>query len=589
MSEQQVTRRLAAILAADVAGYTRMMATGEESTIATMREIWSETFKPAVAARHGRVVKMMGDGALVEFGSVVDAVECAVGIQIAMSKRNLAAARPVEFRIGINLGDIVIEGDDILGDGVNVAARLEGDAPTGGLLVSDVVHEQVGGKVSVPFTDAGEVKLKNIDRPVRVWRWDPGKGSGTGSTSVADFAPPLPADKPSIAVLPFAVMGADPEQEFFADGLVEDILTTLAKLSGLSVIARNSSFTYKGRAVDVRQVARELGVRYVLEGSVRKSGNRIRVTAQLIDAATGVHIWAERYDRGVEDIFAVQDDITLTLATEMQVKLTEGEQARMRYTTTTNVEAWNLWIQGLNLDRLPKTPDRHVQVRRCWEKALALDPGSAVLNAVLGDMHFSDARHGWTGEDRETALKKAEGYVERALAIDPATPDAHRAAAGILMVREQFEEAAAAARRAAKLGFNLPDVLVFAGFVLTCCGHAEEAIGQIKKALPLNGPNFQAWHFGVLGYACRMAGRTDEAMAAFQAYHTRSPGFGLADIVMIQEQAGQIDEARKTAAELAVLRPTFSMASWLRTQFRVDKEQMAADLASLRTAGVRSQ
>lgn len=584
MAEHQITRRLAAILAADVAGYTRMMGAGEARTIAAMRHIWSETFNPAVAGRRGRIVKMMGDGALVEFGSVVDAVESAVAIQLAMGKRNLEAEQPVEFRIGINLGDIVIDGDDILGDGVNIAARLEGQAPPGGILVSDVVNREVAGKISITFVDVGEIRLKNVDRPVRVWRW--GKETAGTSRSTADFAPALPADKPSIAVLPFAVMDSDKEQEFFADGLVEDILTTLAKLSGLAVIARNSSFAYKERAVDVRQVARELGVRYVLEGSVRKSGNRIRISAQLIDAATGVHVWADRYDRDVHDIFALQDEITLTLATEMQVKLTEGEQARMRYTTTTNVEAWNLWIQGLNFDRRAKTPDLHRQIRQCWEKALALDPGSAVLNALLGDIHFSDARHGWTGEDRETALKKAEGYVERALALDPAIPDAHRAAAGILLVRSRFEEAAVAARRAAKLGFNLPDVMVFAGFVLTCCGHAEEAIGQIKKALPLNGPNHQPWHFGVLGNAFRLAGRTEEAHAAFQAFHARSPGFGLADIVMIQEQAGHIEAAGETATRLIAMRPAFTVTSWLRTQFRVDSEQLAADLASLRAAGV---
>src|SRR5205814_5853875 len=212
---------------------------------------------------------------------------------------------------------------------------------------------------------------------------------------ISNFAPPLPADKPSIAVLPFTALGSDPEQEFFADGLVEDILTTLSKLSDLSVIARNSSFVYKGRAVDVRQVSHELGVRYVLEGSVRKAANRIRITTQLIDATTGVHIWAERFDRGVEDIFALQDEITLILATEMQVKLTEGEQARLRYTTTTNVEAWNLWIEGLRHYRGPNTSHAHIQNRRCWEKALALDPESAVLNAMLAVSHFSDARHGW--------------------------------------------------------------------------------------------------------------------------------------------------------------------------------------------------
>ena len=585
MTEGRIARRLAAVLAADVAGYISMMGADEAGTVEALRQIWSEIFNPAVAVRRGRIVKMMGDGALVEFGSVVDAVECAVAIQHAMRERNSAARRPVAFRIGINLGEIVVEGDDIFGDGVNVAARLESRAPPGGILASDIVHNQVSGKVAVTFADAGEIKLKNIDRPLRAWRWEAGE-TATLPGATASFAPALPADKPSIAVLPFAVMGSDPEQEFFADGLVEDILTTLSKLSGLSVIARNSSFVYKGRAVDVRQVAQEFGVRFVLEGSVRKAANRIRITTQLIDATTGVHIWADRFDRGIDDIFAVQDEITLTLATEMQVRLTEGEPARLRYATTTNVEAWSLWIEGLNLDRrLPKSPDFHLRSRRCWEKALALDPGSAVLNAMLGDLHYSDARHGWSGEDRESALKKAETYVERALSIDPETPDAHRSASGILLLRSRFDEAAAAARRAAKLGPSLPDVLVFGGFVLTCCGYAEEAIGQIERAMSLS-PNYYAWYLGVLGNAYRLVGRSEEAMAAFRAYHARSPGLGLADIVMMQEQAGRLEEARETAAQLLAARPTFTMASWLRTQFRLDAEQMAADTASLRAAGV---
>ena len=583
MTELPITRRLAAILAADVAGYSSMIGADEAGTIAVLREIWSKTFNPAVAARHGRVVKMMGDGALVEFGSVVDAVECAVAIQHAMSERNRTAPRVVEFRIGINLGDIVIEGDDIFGDGVNVAARLEGQAPLGGILASDVVHNQVRGKVGIAFIDSGEVTLKNIEQPVRVWRWG-GKDAAPTAEPVLKFAGPG-TDKPSIAVLPFAVIGADPEQEFFADGLVEDILTTLSKLSGLSVIARNSSFAYKGRAVDVRQVARELGVRYVLEGGVRKAANRIRITTQLIDAMTGVHIWADRFDRDLSDIFVVQDEITLTLATEMQVRLTDGEQARLRYTTTTNVEAWNLWIQGLHHDRRPKSTESRVQTRRSWEKALALDPQSAVLNAMLGDVHYSDARLGWSGEDRETALKKAEAHVERALSIDPESADAHRSAAGILLLRSRFEEAAAAARKAAKLGPSLPDVLVHGGFVLTCCGHAAEAIGQLEKAMALS-PIYHAWYLGVLGNAYRLAGRPEEAIAAFRGFHARSPGFGLADIVMIEEQAGQLKDARETAAQLIAARPDFTVASYLRTQFRCDTKQMAADMSSLHAAGV---
>ena len=584
MSEQQITRRLAAILAADVAGYSSMMERDEAGTLAALWQIWRETFNPAVAARHGRIVKLMGDGALVEFASVVDAVECAITIQRAMGERNRTAELPMAFRIGITLGDVVVEGDDIFGDGVNVAARLEGQAPQGGILVSDAVRTQVDGKVSATFADAGTVKLKNIDRPLQVWRWDGGETAATAPPSVK-IARPLDGNKPSLAVLPFSAIGNDPEQEFFADGLVEDILTALARLSGLSVIARNSSFAYKGRAIDVRQIAKELGVRYVLEGSVRKAGDRLRIAAQLIDAATGVHIWADRFDRTPSDIFAVQDEITLALATEMQVRLTEGEQARLRYTSTTNVEAWNLWIEGLNHDRRPKSRESHLAARRCWEKALALDPRSAVLNALLGDLHYSDARHGWSGEDRETALKIADGYVERALSIDPDSPDAHRAAAGILLLRSRFEEAAAAARRAAKLGLNLPDVLVFGGFVLTCCGRASEAIAQIEKALALN-PIFHPWYLGVLGNAYRLAGRREEAIAAFQGYHARSPGFGLADIVMIEEQAGCLDKARETAMQLVAARPSFTVTFFVRTQFRSDVEQLAADVASLRAAGV---
>ena len=335
----------------------------------------------------------------------------------------------------------------------------------------------------------------------------------------------------------------------------------------------------------MRQIAQELGVRYVLEGSVRKSGSRIRITVQLIDATTGAHIWADRFDREIDDIFAVQDEITLRLATEMQVKLTEGEQARLRYTTTTNVEAWNLWIEGLHYYRGPNTTDAHIKCRRCWEKALALDPTSAPLNALLGFLHFSDARHGWTGEDRESALRTAEAYVDRALEINPDTPDAYRAASGILLLKSRFDEAAAAARNAVKIGPNLPDVLAFGAFVLTCCGYAAEGIRHIERAISLS-PNYQAYYLGVLGNAYRLADRPGEAITAFQGYHAREPGYGLADTIMIKVQSGQIDEARKIAIQLAKERPNFSVTSWLRTQFRNDTEQMAADLASLRAAGV---
>ena len=325
-------------------------------------------------------------------------------------------------------------------------------------------------------------------------------------------------------------------------------------------------------------------MRYVLEGSVRKAGSRIRISAQLIDAASGVHIWADRFDRGIDDIFAVQDEITMTLATEMQVRLTEGEQARLRYTTTTNIEAWNLWVQGLNLYRSRVSRETNIQVRRFWEEALALDPGSASLNAMLGFIHFADARFGWA-EDRDAAIAMAEAYAERALAIDPESPDAYRCLAGVHLVRSRFDAAAEAARKAVKLGPNLPDVLVFASYALTCSGHAAEAIGLSERAMTLS-PTYPANYLGQLGNTYRMAGRPDDALAAFRAYHARNAGFGLVDIVMIQAQAGRLDEARATAAELIAIRPGFTVRSWLATQFRNDAEQLAKDVESLRAAGI---
>jgi len=577
MAEARPQRRLAAILAADVAGYSRLIGADEAGTLAALRAIWAGQFNPAVAAHRGRVVKTMGDGALVEFASAVDAVECAVAIQRAMAEQN--GARPegerIEFRIGVNLGDIVIEGEDILGDGVNVAARLEGQAARGGILISDAVNSQVKGKTSVAFADAGRLALKNIAAPVQAWRW-PGGGAAAPE--------PATADMPSIAVLPFANMSGDPEQEFFADGLVEDILTTLSKLAGLRVIARNSSFVYKGRAVDVRQVARELGVQYVLEGSIRKGGNRMRITAQLVDAASGSHVWAERYDRSLDDIFAVQDEITLVLATEMQVKLTEGEQARLHYTTTSNVEAWTFWVQGLSSFRAAVTKENTTRALTCWQKALAHDLGSAALNAMLGFLHYVDARFGWW-DDRATAIGKAREYTDRALALDPDNPDANTTSGFTLLWEGKFEEAAAYARRAAELAPGSADAVSMTCFVLAFAGYPAEAIPHGERALTLS-PKAPGYYLGHLGNAYRLAGMNEKAIAAFKAYHARNPGFGLSDLVIIYQQAGQVDEARAAAAELLAIRPGFTVSDWARTQVRADAEGLQADIATLRAAGL---
>ena len=444
----------------------------------------------------------MGDGALVEFASAVDAVTCAIEIQRQLREHDARGpeADPIRFRIGINVGDIIIEGDDILGDGVNIAARIEGVAEPGGISISEDAWRQVQGKVAANFVDAGEHNLKNIARPVRVYR-----AKLDEERAAEPAAAPLPSpDQPSIAVLPFQNMSGDPEQDHFCDGLVEDIITTLSKLPGLRVIARNSSFVYKGRSVDVREAAKQLGVRYILEGSVRKSGNRVRITAQLIDAKDGTHLWAERYDRAIDDIFAIQDEITLVLAIEMQVKLTEGEQARLHYTTTKNVEAWTYWVQGLSHYRGPATKENMGPARFYWEKALALDPTSAALNAMLGFMHCLDARFGWW-DDRETALGKARSYTDKALELEPNNADAYRTSGVLLLAQGRYEEAVVNAKRSVQLAPGSADVGELASFVLASSGYPEEALILIEKAMALN-PNHPAVYFGILGnaFACRV-------------------------------------------------------------------------------------
>src|SRR5262245_15251746 len=310
MAEERVKRKLAAILAADVVGYSRLMGADEAGTLAALKCHREAVFDPAVATHNGRIVKLIGDGVIAEFGSVVDAVSCALSVQRSgASTQNQSASQPaIILRIGINLGDVIIEGDDIYGDGVNIAARLEPLAEPGGICVSSIVNESVGNRIDVRFQDSGEISVKNIDRPIRVWKWHPSATTLTAARSNA-AKPEASVAAASIAVLPFTNMSGDPEQEYFSDGVSEDIITDLSKIAGLTVIARNSSFTYKGRSVDVRTIGRDLGVRSVLEGSIRRAGNRVRITAQLIDAATGAHLWADRYDRDLTDIFEVQDEV----------------------------------------------------------------------------------------------------------------------------------------------------------------------------------------------------------------------------------------------------------------------------------------
>jgi adenylate cyclase len=480
-------RRLAAILAADVVGYSRLMGEDESGTLARLKAHRRELIDPTIAACGGRMVKLMGDGALVEFGSVVDAVQCAVEIQRAMTLRNaeVPEARWIAFRIGINLGDVIVEGDDIYGDGVNVAARLEGLAPPGGICVSGKVHAEVLGKLDLGFEDLGEQEVKNIVRPVRVYRIILAP-AGAGKPSASAPAPSLP-DKPSIVVLAFENMSRDPEQEYFADGIAEDIITDLSKISGLLVIARNSAFAYKGRPADLRQVCRELGVRHALEGSVRKAGSRVRITAQLIDGTTGGHLWGERYDRDLTDIFEVQDEVTGEIVAALKVKLTPEERRRVARRGTDSIEAYDWYLRGRELV-WRHTRDDVAEGRPLLERAIALDPGFALAYAHLSLGHVQDYINRWSA-DPERSLTLARELAERAVQLDEAEPQAQRSLAVVDIWQKQLDESIAASGRAIALDPNSADAYAALGLALHYAGRSAESLEQYERMARLN-PHF---------------------------------------------------------------------------------------------------
>jgi adenylate cyclase len=584
--QPDLERRLAAILALDVVGFSRMTGLDEEGTLASLKAHRRDLIDPTVLAARGRIIKSTGDGLLAEFSSSVAAVRCAVMIQQGMTERNadLPGDKRMTLRIGVHVGDVVVDEADLLGDGVNIAARLEGVADPGGVAISEDVWRQVQGKVGAAFVDAGEVQLKNIAAPVRVFRLEIADVTSLAVPGApASASVPVP-ELPSLAVLPFQNMSGDPDQEFFADGLVEDIITSLSKLTGLRVVARNSSFVYKGRAVDLREVGQQLGVRYVLEGSVRRAGPRIRITTQLIDTRSGSHVWAERYDRPLDDIFAVQDEITLVLATEMQVRLTEGEQARRHYTTTSNVEAWSLWMQGLTLYRTSVSKDNCGRALAFWQKARALDPDAPALNAMIGFMHCADARFGWW-QDRAAAITEASRFTELALAADPDHPDAHVTSGFLGMIEGDWPRAIHHVRKAVESAPGSADAAVMASFILACAGHPQEAVPLIERAMQLS-PNYPANYLGHLGNANRLTGRFAEAIAAFKAFDQRSPGFGLTDLVIAYQQTDCPELARQTAGRLLALRPSFTVEGWRNTQFRSNQALVETEMVALRAAGL---
>jgi adenylate cyclase len=476
------TRRLAAILAADMAGYSRLMGEDEAGTAQALREHRSVADR-LVAKHGGRIVKTTGDGMLIEFGSVVGAVECALALQQLAAERNagIAGERRMEWRIGIHLGDVLIEGEDILGDGVNIAARLEGLAEPGGVRISVDAFRQVRGKIATEFIDIGEQRLKNIARPLRAYRIGP---AGAPETLAApSVSLPLP-DKPSIAVLPFGNMSADPEQEFFADGIAEDVITALSRYPSLVVIARNSSFTYKGRSVDVKQIGRELGVRYVLEGSLRKSGSRIRVTAKLVEAETGKHVWAERYDRDLADIFAVQDEITEAVTIAIAPAIADAEQQRAMRKPPDSLDAWAAYQRGLwHVSKA--TSDDIALAEKFFQQAIDFDPSFCSAYSALAMVHGQQADDFQTRSLPET-LSSIEALARRATALDGADAEARATLCNALWRRADYEGALAEAEQALATSPNLAFAHHMLGATLMFSGRPKEGLASIERSIRLD-------------------------------------------------------------------------------------------------------
>jgi adenylate cyclase len=476
------TRRLAAILAADVAGYSRLMGADEEGTLERLKALRRELIEAKIAEHRGRIVKTTGDGMLLEFASVVDAVRCAVEVQQAMVGREIdvAAEQRIRFRIGINLGDVIVDGDDIHGDGVNVAARLEGLAEPGTVCVSAAAWEQVRGKVTFVAEDLGEQRLKNIEQPQRVFRVGT---SASASTETIAKPPPLP-DKPSIAVLPFTNMSGDPEQDYFADGVVEDIITGLSRARWLFVIARNSSFTYKGRAVDIRQVGRELRVRYVLEGSIRRAGNRIRITGQLIEAETGKHIWADRYDRDFKDIFALQDELTDTVVSVLEPTLRRVEIHRAMRRRPDNLDAYDLFLRALpEIYNGDAASIRRAQV--LLERALSHDPTYSDAWTMLADCYNRLYNSGWITDFSQTESDMIQAAT-KAINSDPGNGSAFATASWVFATVGRHPNAIEFGRRAVELHPNSAHVRSSCGWGFLCSGEFALALQQFEAAHPLS-------------------------------------------------------------------------------------------------------
>jgi TolB-like protein/class 3 adenylate cyclase len=566
LSGEHVERRLAAILAADVAGSCRLIGIDEEGTLARLKALRRTLFDPKIAEHHGRIVKNTGDGAIAEFASVVDAVRCADEIQRGMAEQNIDVPQDkrIELRIGIHVGDIIIEENDIFGDGVNIAVRLEGIAEPGGISISDDARRQIRGKVDVTFEDLGSQSLKNIAEPMRVWRVPYGRAVPAVPTRLrVDDALALP-DKPSIAVLPFTNLSSDPEQEYFADGMVDDIITALSHFKALFVIARNSSFTYKGRAVDVKQVGRELGVRYVLEGSVRKAANRVRITGQLVDTATGAHLWADRFDGGLGDVFDLQDRVTESVVGAIAPAVEKAEIERAKRKPTESLDAYAIYLRGLA--RFYQFAGRQVndEALRLFNSAIEIDPDFASAYARAAACYAYARGNGWISVT-PNEIAEVTRLAQRAVGLgkDDAMALAASGWALAFVVRD-LEAGAGLIDRALVLNSNLAEAWFYGGWVKNYLSEPEPAIERFARAMRLSplDPRVTAARAGT-AHAHFFLGRYDEAASwaamALQDNPDYQPGLRIA--AASNAMAGRPEQAHQAVARLRQVNPALRVST----------------------------
>ena len=569
-------RKLTAILAADLVGYSRLMSEDEAGTLARLTALRETLLEPLVAGHGGRIVKLMGDGLLVEFPSAVNAVHCAVAWQDGVGDHDPDGQ--LKFRIGVHMGDVMIDGDDLYGDGVNIAARLEPLAAPGGIAVSGTVFEQLQGEMESRFEDRGEQSLKNIGRPVRVFQLTP-EGAEAPATSA-----PGPTDKPSIVVLPFENMSRDPAQDYFSDGMTEEIITALGNSADLFVIDRHTALTYRGRSVAAKQVSAELGVRYVLEGGLRTAGERLRVTARLVDGESGEQLWSERFDRTLDDIFEVQDDITRNIAMALSATLLEGEYALTWQRGTTNFQAWQCVARAFP-EFFKYTQQSMQECRRLGEQAIRLDPGYGAPHAIIGFTYLVDGRY--FSKDPERDFAQAEAYASKALTFTDSQAQGHALMGQLLLRKRDYEGAIEESKKAITLAPNSAENHSLLGMAYVWAGRPEDAIAQTETAIRLS-PRYPSYFLFTLTDANRQLGRLDQALDTAQRYAERNPDTYVAYVRLaaLFAQAGRPDEAKAAARRVVALHPDFSVAAFGAEQPYKDPAVLEELLAGLRAAGL---